>query len=190
MSELDAFEHGLEAPPGPQLTVYLEADGSAVTIGTSWWHTALCTGCGHTFRRGDRVTVDRATRTVRHLNPALRCAVSTPDGGAEASADEAEFSAGLHDAWPISGDLPVARVDDVPGLLAPPVHGFRRPACLFCAHTFRPGELVVVCPCTPLQPRCSSAVHRDPGQGLVCWESWHPDSKIKVCPVLLTRAAP
>jgi hypothetical protein len=91
--------------------------------------------------------------------------------------------------WPVADGIPVARADDVPGLLDPPAYGFRRLDCLFCAHTFRPGELVVVCPCSPRRRRCGAAVHRDPAQGLVCWESWRPDSQVPVCPIMLTRSA-
>ena len=122
---------------------------------------------------------------VRHLDPALNCSDSGDGNGM--STEVEEFTAGLLDAWPVSADLPVLRADDEPGLLAPPLGGLRRASCLFCAHTFRPGELVVVCPCRPRDPICRAAVHRDPALGLVCWESWRPGSQVNVCPVTLTR---
>jgi hypothetical protein len=191
MSEIDEFERGQAASFDPQpVGLAVEESGEAVTSGTSRWHTRICTTCGHTFRRGDRVLVDPVTREVRHLDPELRCAVADAPDAAEPGTDVREFSAGLLAAWPVAGDVPVVRSDDLPELLDPPVAGFRRSCCLFCAHTFRPGEMVIVCPCRPLERRCVRAVHRDPARGLVCWESWRPDARIAVCPVMLTRMAP
>ena len=189
MSELTDFDLGLDASVNPQpAEVDAVVSGEAVTHGTSWWHTTPCVTCGHTFRRGDRVRVDAAARRVGHLDSRLGCL--TPAASvAEAGLDSAEFSAGMLAAWPIRDGVSVIRTDHVPTLLDPPAHGFRRSSCLFCAHTFRPGEIVVLCPCTPFRPRCESAVHRDPAQGLTCWESWHPDSRVKVCPVMLSYTA-
>jgi hypothetical protein len=85
---------------------------------------------------------------------------------------------GAHTPTVLTADHPLARRP------APP---FRRMTCMFCAHTFRPGETVIICPCSPGAPQCDAAVHRDPSRGLVCWESWHSGQRVKVCPVLLVR---
>ncbi len=185
MTETHEFDQGIQAAFDPQPDPSAAAVGEAVTNLNSWWHQRWCQSCGHTFRRGDRVMIS-AERRVHHLNPALGC--GSPAGASPgADADVREFAAGLAASWPVSGNLPVHSTDDVPSLLAPPVGGLRRAACLFCAHTFRPGEQVVVCPCSPFAPRCRYAVHRDPAQGLVCWESWRPSGGLKVCPILLHK---
>jgi hypothetical protein len=206
MGEVDDFLQGLDTATGPMPAASAAAvSGRAVTTSTSWWHTARCLTCGHTFRRGDRVLVDVALHRVWHADPTLACAApacadaadNARTGKQEAGAgqrragvaDVHEFSAGLLAAWPVADGIPVVHADDVPGLLDPPAYGFRRLDCLFCAHTFRPGEMVVVCPCSPRCRRCGAAVHRDPAQGLVCFESWRPDSQVPVCPIMLTRSA-
>lgn len=185
---VDDFERGLVAAFDPQPDRAEAADGEAVTNVTSWWHHEWCETCGHTFRRGDRVLVDSAARRARHLAPSLGCA--GPAGSSQAGAEVAEFTDGLLTTWPVVGDLPVRRTDDEPHLLHPPVGTLRRAVCLFCAHTFRPGEHVVICPCLPFERRCHNAVHRDPALGLVCWESWRPTGGLEICPILLHRLTP
>jgi hypothetical protein len=183
-TELDRFELGL-AGPAQRPDRVIAVTGEQVTTLNSWWHTRHCERCGHTFRRGDRVSVGD-DREVLHLDPLLRCAA----GGelADTASDVLDFAEGVEAAWELRGDLPVRHTEDEPYLLAPPLGGFRRQQCLFCAHTFRPGELVIVCPCQGGQRQlCRRAVHRDPAQGLVCWESWRPDSSLRICPVTLTR---
>jgi len=191
MSDVAAFDIGMRGAFDPQ-------DGSAerITRITSWWHFRWCTTCGHTFRRGDRVHVDPSTRRIWHLEPGLGCA----DPGAQHqdaahhprqdAAELREFLAGVDSAWPIADDVPVVLTDDEPHLLAPPIGGLRRMVCLHCAHTFRPHEFVVVCPCAPRSRECRFAVHRDPGLGLICWESWRPSGRLAVCPVTQRRLAP
>jgi hypothetical protein len=192
VTAMDDFDRGLQASLHPQPgATAVAVSGTATTVGTSWWHTRLCETCGHTFRRGDRVIVDVAGR-VSHLDRDLHCADDpeiTRAGSADGDGDIRDFTTGVLAAWPPAADIPVVSTDAVPQLLAPPFAGFRRPFCLFCAHTFRPGEMVVVCPCRPRDTRCIQAVHRDPAQGLVCWESWRPDNRIAICPVMLTRTA-
>lgn len=186
MSEIDEFRRGNAMAFDPQPAGRsARVDGEAVTSGMSWWHTRICRTCGHTFRRGDRVLVDADAATVGHLDPTLGCVGGPAGGPTPVGADVHAFSAALLDAWPVGDGVVVTRTDDTLELLAPPHAGFRRACCLFCAHTFRPGEMVVVCPCR--LGLCHRAVHRDPARGLVCWESWRPDSRVKVCPVLLVR---
>ncbi|WP_405923580.1 hypothetical protein [Streptomyces sp. NBC_00035] len=179
-------EDGLDPQPVEES---IGVDGDVLTGPSSWWNHRLCTLCGHSFRRGDRVRVDRASRTVLHLDPALGCAVSEGDD-AESAAREgdletAALSEGLLKAWP-----PLVEVSRIPlgdWRLPNPAVGLRAPVCLYCGHTFRAGEYVVVCPCRPEGQACGAAVHRDPAAGLSCWERWRPSGKVTVCPVTLAK---
>jgi hypothetical protein len=181
----DEFAAGLGGPVTVSATVAEIAPGEYTTVLHSPWRSEFCEFCGHTFRSGDRVRVDD-TRAVRHLDPLLGCAVQAAEE--QAGADVGEFVAGLEESWPVRGKLPVRRTEDEPHLLMPPLGGLRRHTCLWCADTFRPGELVIVCPCQAGKERkCRRAVHRDPIQGLVCWESWSPASKLDICPVMLMK---
>lgn len=173
--------------PQPQVDA-ADDDGRAVTSPSSSWNHQLCTTCGHSFRRGDEVRIIRDPEyRVVHSAPALRCDPDVePDG--EPAEPSQEFAAGLLRTWPVAEHVPVTQLktDDWrvarPGLSRPPT-------CLYCAHTFRPGEHVVVCPCGPGASRCGAAVHRDPAAGLSCWEAWRPDSALKICPVTLERVS-
>jgi hypothetical protein len=179
---------GIEAGLDPQPAVELvEADGTALTSASSWWNYRLCKTCGHTFRRGDRVRVDQAARTVAHLEPALGCvAVPLADGSGE-STEAAAFAAGLLAQWPPLLDMPVARISAGDWRLPSPGTGRRAPVCLYCGHTFRVGEYVVVCPCRAGEQLCGATVHRDPAAGLPCWERWRPDGVVTICPVTLAK---
>lgn len=195
--ETAEFEAGVAEGLDPQLDEREDAGADRTTQLTSWWLFTRCDKCGHTFRRGDRVQVDPATRAVRHLDALLGCAGPEASARTDADvqgladahglADVQDFLAGLASAWPVTDGLPVTRTDDEPYLVAPPLAGLGRMACLHCAHTFRPGEQVIVCPCQPAVRECRFAVHRDPGLGLVCWESWRPSGRMELCPVTLRR---
>lgn len=194
-TEVIEFDLGNVAAFDPQPEASNGGSGDLITQITSWWHTRRCTICGHTFRRGDRVRVDSDQRSVGHLDAALSCvnngAAGSNDNTNDTDSTEiGEFIAGLLSTWPVVGDLPVVRTDDEPYLLAAPAGGFHRRSCLVCAHSFRRDELVIVCPCRPRERHCRAAVHRDPGQGLVCWENWRPGSTVHVCPVMLARLDP
>lgn len=179
-------EDGLDPQPAEE---HIGVDGDVLTGPSSWWNHRLCTVCGHSFRRGDRVRVDRGSRTVTHLDPALACVVADGDdaesaavrGGGETTA----LSEGLLDAWPPL--VPVTRIPRGDWRLPTPGTGLRAPVCLYCGHTFRAGEYVVVCPCRPEERVCGASVHRDPAAGLPCWERWRPDGKVTVCPVTLAK---
>jgi hypothetical protein len=178
----------------------LDAPGETLTVTESPWHFLVCEGCGHTFRRGDRVWRDPRTRMVRHLDLALGCnAPTTAEGergedenagalvaGSEAEAvavELAEFALGLDEAWPPALDVPALALTPSDWRVRRPRGSLRRPSCRFCGHTFRAGDLVVVCPCSPTQPRCGAAVHRHPAAGLVCWETWLPSGEVQRCPI-------
>lgn len=171
------------------------ASGVTTTQSSSWWNFLRCATCGHTFRRGDRVLVDPAARTVAHLDPGLACgtvpgeAPGGPGDGAAAGRDRAEFAAGLLGTW--APTAPVTRIGAGDWRLPRPGNARRlAPACLYCGHTFRPGEYVVACPChaaAGLPPACGAAVHRDPAAGLPCWDNWRPAGQLTVCPTTTAR---
>lgn len=195
-SDVAAFRLGeqsaFEPPPdmaGP--------DAEVTTTKDSWWNHLICSTCRHTFRRGNRVRHDPGSASVVHLDPALGCAVvppppsparrtrSAPAGGSAVSVpdDAVQFAEGLALTWPPAGKVPVTRLAADDWRTVRPLPPLERTRCLYCAHTFRDGEHVVVCPCNPRNPTCGAAVHRDPAVGLVCWESWQPDGQVRQCPV-------
>ncbi len=203
MSERDEFwagrERGLDPQPAREV---VNASGDAVTSPGSWWNHTRCTSCGQTFRRGDHVRVIEGTsQSVIHADPWLDCppreevaagdrsvahrATADTSGGDRIS-DAAEFAAGLLGAYPVAGKVPVIPLKPDDWRVARP-GGILPPRCLYCGHTFRAGEHVVVCPCRPHDMLCGTAVHRDPAAGLNCWEAWRPDSSLSVCPVTLSR---
>jgi hypothetical protein len=188
LGEQSAFE------PPPDFT---GPDSETVTTKDSWWNHLICSTCGHTFRRGDRVRHDPGSASVVHLDPALGCAgAATPrptagvmlDTGVPPAIDDAaQFADGLAMTWPPAGKVPVTRLGDGDWRTTRPRPPLERDRCLYCAHTFRDGEHVVICPCSPGDPACGAAVHRDPAAGLVCWESWQPDGQVRQCPVSAAR---
>ena len=155
-----------------------------ITRSSSWWNRTRCLTCGHTFRRGDRALVTAATWTVQHLVPGLDCGTDPSPGQDPGLTDRDQLAIGLLATWPASapisrlapGDWRIPR----PGRPPPPV-------CLYCGHSFRAGEYVIICPCAPELPACGAAVHRDPGAGLPCWDRWRPEGKLTVCPTTLAR---
>lgn len=188
-NEIVAFEFGRSAGEDPQPTHdELGAGGQAVTHSSSPWNHRLCQTCGHTFRRGDRVIRDLTSGQVRHLDPALRCAVLPDDGQPEdQSAESAAFSAGLLAEWPPSDHVRVVQLTADDWQVARPGSASRPAVCVDCGHTFRAGEWVVICPCRPHDPGCGAAIHRDPAVGLPCWERWRPAEEVTVCPVRQIR---
>lgn len=183
------FRMAFEPPPD---------DGGApdetTTTLVSWWNHLECQSCGHTFRRGDRVRYDGPTSTVTHLDPALGCAVPAGESrqrpAAESTplaADLAEFADGMDATWPPAGNTPVSRLDASDWRTIRPRPPLGRDRCLYCGHTFRPDEHVIICPCSPADPVCGAAVHRDPAAGLICWESWQPTGHVRICPVTSSR---
>lgn len=171
------------------------ADGTAVTSASSWWSGLTCQSCGHTFRRGDRVRPTPGGAVPVHLDPALRC--SPPEGTSDHDApveDPAleEFAAGLAESWPPTDGVGVTRLARDDWHVARTGHRGHPVVCLYCAHTFRVGEYVVICPCRSsggaglVGEGCGAAIHRDPAAGLPCWENWRPEGTITVCPVRMT----
>ncbi len=177
----------------------------AVTTLVSWWNHLQCGTCGHTFRRGDRVRHDAQTSAVSHLDPTLGCAAADDAlsqdaafgnglaGAGDATpaypADLDEFAYGLAAAWPPAGSVPVTQLGQGDWRITPPRPPLGRARCLYCGHTFRENEYVIICPCSPASPACGAAVHRDPAAGLICWESWQPSGEVRLCPVTAGRPA-
>lgn len=167
--------------------------GQTTTTRVSWWNHLICATCGHTFRRGDRVRIDQASSAVVHLDPALGCATANQHDeavrqvAASGSPELDDFAEGLVASWPSAGGTPVTRLGHGDWRTTKPRPPLERARCLFCAHTFRENEHVVVCPCSPANPACGAAVHRDPIAGLVCWESWQPTGRVRLCPLTSSR---
>jgi len=171
------FEQGLAAGLDPDSSVPAHttgesaADRKIVTSLRSRWLYGLCGVCGHNFRLGDEVRILENGSVVHDL-PGLRCAGGDAPqdvGGAE---DRGRFFKGLATAWPMAADVPVKRLEPGDPLLAPPHQGHARAICRVCGYTFRVGDHVVVCPCSPGEPRCRAAVHRDLLRQLHCWDQW------------------
>jgi len=162
--------------------------GVVITRSSSWWNKQRCKTCGHTFRRGDRALVDAAAHTAKHLMPGLDCGTN-PDGqDAEAgggAGDRDAFADGLLATWP--ANVPISRLEPTDWRIPRPGGQQAAPTCLYCGHTFRPGEHVVICPCQPEKQACGIAVHRDPASGSPCWDRWQPTGKLTVCPTTTAR---
>jgi len=188
VDEAAAFRSGIAEGLDPQPAVgEIATDGRAVTHSSSTWYHRICTTCGNSFRRGDAVIRNAATGQLRHLDPALRCAVLDGDPELRADPDSAAFSAGLLAEFPAHGGVPVTRLAPDAWQVARP-GDIRPPVCQGCGHTFRGRESVVICPCHPFEPgECRAAIHRDPGAGLLCWEQTAPAGRVEVCPWRLVR---
>jgi hypothetical protein len=152
-------------------------DTELTTLRSAWLHRR-CPVCGHSFRPGDRVRRTPAGETV-HVMPGLCLSEETqPADEAQGNSPEQEaFFAGLEAACPVPDDVQVRRLTPGHPLLAPPMPGLLRHACRVCGRTFRPGELVVICPCAPNAPHCQAAVHRDHIRQLWCWDEWHREEQ-------------
>jgi hypothetical protein len=166
-----------------------EEPGAEVTVVTSQLLRKLgragttCPVCHHSFRLGEQISLhrsDSATGVVlKHHSRRLDCL--NPQAAEDASAAAELFHRGLDEANPPPKELCTVRLHrDHPLLRLIPGPGGGPPGrhrCWVCGHTFRPGEMVIHCTCSPSSPNCSCAVHRDPDHGLVCYDDWkaqHP----------------
>ena len=176
------FGHGEAAALDPENAAAVQG-GHAVTTRQSRWFHRRCPVCQHTFRSGDEVRVSE-DGTVLHESAAPACASGSESEPAPAGT-VAAFFAGLDESWPPPSDMPVIRLEHGHRLLAPPPPGsrFQRHICVGCGHTLRPHDSVVICPCSPRDPICEVAIHRDPLHGLHCWEDWNPGGRRTHCPV-------
>jgi len=191
---LGAFDQGMTAGlqadphPRPDDPRTSQPRQRITTLRSPWLHQR-CDVCGHSFRLGDTVLALPRRRAL-HAMPGLRCASASPAASPAAnpaanpatspktaapespSSRAASFYDGLISAWPMPDEVPLTRLEAGHPLLAPPHRGHGRAACRVCGHTFRPLDLVVICPCDPLNPRCRAAVHRDVLKQLHCWDLW------------------
>jgi hypothetical protein len=174
------LELGVAAARDPVNAAAMQGGRATTTLLSRWLHLR-CAECGHSFRVGDAVAVSAEDGSARHDSVSLPCAHTTTPA-AHAPVDAAAFFAGLEEAWPPPRDLPVHRLLEGHPLLAPPQGGFRRHGCAVCGHTLRPNDCVILCPCSPGQPACRVAIHRDPVHGLHCWEAWNPGASRRHCP--------
>ena len=206
-AEDGTFERGIEAGQFPLPEIQEGTGADTITTGKSRWLGTRCTTCNQTFRPGDRVRV-WADRTVSHLDPALGCrreAAPAEDREPEEMADEAPavaaeppgpagppdgtdlFAEGLHIAWPPVNNVLVFRLTHRNWQVTTPGGGPTSPVCPGCGHTFRAGNMVIICPCAdagddPRRQFCQLAVHRDPARGLCCWDDWAPTGELRRCP--------
>ncbi len=174
------FERGLAQAADPTNAAVVLSGDAVTTVRSPWFHR-LCPTCRHTFRIGDMV--ERGPNgAVRHRGSEFAC-----DAGGRPLVDStkelAEFFQGLDEEWPPPPDLPIRRLDPQHPLVAMPADGCRRPMCVVCAHTLRPNDHVIICPCHPHAPACQAAVHRDPENGLHCFEAWNPGGTREYCPL-------
>lgn len=182
LREEEEFEKGASGAADEENAAVLAEGGVAVTTLRSSWLHRPCPDCQHTFRLGDPVEIAPKT-PVRHVTSF--CVSGQPEG--EASAEIALFFLGLDEVWPPPEDSQTIRLEPSHRLLAPPTAGFRRHTCVVCGHTLRWRDEVVICPCSPKQPICFVAVHRDPVHGLHCLDSWTAGRTRKYCPVTSRR---
>jgi hypothetical protein len=161
--------------------------GKAVeTSSLSPWLYLKCPGCKHSFRVGDRV--DLGKYGAQHSPFPEGCPSSSVSG--KYPAESAAFFDGLQEGWPAPADQRIVRLTLGSAQVAPPLGGFSRSRCPVCAHTFRPGDEVLICPCSLSAARssfepCNVAIHRDPMRKLSCWELWNPGKKLETCPITL-----
>ena len=177
------FNQGLASATDPENEISLQTGGAAITTLQSFWLYRLCPVCKHTFRLHDPVQID-AGGVIRHDSALLPCAKNTEPDLEQSTEEIKAFFSGLDEAWPPPADIPVQRLDFGHRLLSPPLGGFKRHSCAVCGHTLRLHDHVIICPCSPLAPKCEKAVHRDPLHGLHCFEKWNPGANSQnYCPV-------
>lgn len=178
----EAFDKGAAAAIDPTNDAAIQRGGDAITTLQSSWLHQQCPICAHTFRLGDQVIIVD-DKTITHQISGLSC----PQGRetiAESLSEISNFFVGLDEAWPLPENVSVIRLEIENELLAPPSGAFQRFTCAVCAHTLRLYDQVVICPCSPEQPLCQTAIHRDLIKGLHCLEAWNPEAKKQhYCPV-------
>lgn len=180
------FDRGIAAAMDPVNDNAIEKGGKAITTLNSYWLARFCPVCQHTFRLGDVVFIDEQG-TVCHFSALLPCRK-----GAEVfpsvSKETSVFFEGMDETYPPPDDVRIVRLKEGDELLAPTSRQFRRRRCAVCGHTFRLNDHVVICPCSPNEPRCITAIHRDTIHGLHCFDAWNPGAnKQEFCPVTSSK---
>lgn len=181
------FDRGIAIAMDPANDDAIQKGGKAITTLNSYWLHRFCSVCQHTFRLGDEVFID-SQGVIRHFSILLPChrGVEAP---VEVSKETSVFFKGMDETYPPPEDVCIVRLEEGHELLAPPSKQFhRRRMCAVCGHTFRLNDHVVICPCSPNDPRCITAIHRDPIHGLHCFDAWNPGAnKQDFCPVTSTK---
>jgi hypothetical protein len=179
------LSRGIAVSMDPVNDLAIQTGGKATTTLNSHWLHQRCPACSHSFRLGDRVEINAETGVILHNSTLLPCAQGL-NLDPMASPVTTDFFVGLDEAWPAPPDIQTRRLEAGESLLKPPSNGFQRHTCFVCGHTFRLHDHVVICPCSPNQPRCEIAVHRDLIHGLHCFDAWNPRAnKQRYCPVTL-----
>jgi len=177
-----AFYKGVAVARDPDNNRAIQQGGQGTTTLNSYWLHQKCPVCAHSFRVGDQVDITE-DGTVRHNSALLPC-TQNHRLSSELSQETSEFFAGLDAAWQPPEDIPMVRLEPGDELLAPPLANFQRHTCAVCGHTLRRHDCVVICPCSPNQPLCRIAVHRDLIHGLYCLEAWNPSANGQTyCPI-------
>ncbi|MFD0272345.1 hypothetical protein ACFVHB_00355 [Kitasatospora sp. NPDC127111] len=142
-----------------------------------------CLVCGHTFRRGDQVYLryDAEHRLVEvtHHMPHLPCSGLVQQATQTDAQAAADFFRGVDLGDPLPDEVHVTRLMPDDPVLSGPEHA----RCFVCAHSLRPFESVVICPCDPADPGCRTSAHQDPARGLTCFEDWQPGLEVTRCPM-------
>ncbi|MEO0478716.1 MAG: hypothetical protein AAF196_04485 [Planctomycetota bacterium] len=153
--------------------------GRLTTSLDSTWLYHRCPSCRHTFRVGDTVILGE-DGAVRHDGDR---ACQGPDPQNAFGDAVLQFFEGLDRACPPPRGIRVVRLEAGHRLLSEEKGAFRRHGCAVCGHSFRAGDQVVICPCSPDSPRCMIAVHRDSVHGLYCWDDWSAAKRDMLCPM-------
>lgn len=152
----------------------------------SQWLGKYCPTCSHSFRLGDQVMISEGG-IIYHNADLLPC-LKKKRVSAQTSHELNLFYKGLDESWPPPKNIKIVRLEHGHELLAEPKAGFKRHTCAVCGHTLRLFDHVVICPCSPNDPKCLTAIHRDPIHGLHCFEAWNPGANgQKYCPVTLRK---
>lgn len=179
------LRRGEQAAVDEGMALVMAKGGVAVTLVTSPWLFQICPECLHTFRVGDEVEVE-LDKSIRHAGSRGQCLCELA-GTADPAGEAARFYEGLNEAWPAPEEFHILRLEPGHELLARPRGATGRRSCAICAHTFRPNDLVVICPCSPAEPLCAAAIHRDVIHNMTCWDAWNPDKVREYCPVTSRR---
>lgn len=183
-NETSEFNRGLSAALDP-LNKNILKGGPALTTLSSEWFFRKCTACAHTFRLDDAVFIT-PKEEVLHDSFLLPCAGNTIGEEGVDYDEMLDYYNGVLQAYVPIGSFPANIItpgnETVAHLLAEPLHGFKRYTCGICSHTLRQNDIVVLCPCSPQNPRCRMAIHWDPFRGLNCWGEWSSRKSQLYCP--------
>jgi hypothetical protein len=185
MSAADEFRRGLQAEGDARTDPSFHGGVASTRLRSPWLHRR-CPRCDHSFRRDDRVKLTPEGEAV-HTDDTPFCGAGGPldlrdrrDRGMDVADVDREFLEGFAEGCPAP---PVQLLRLMPGdpvLVRGP---FGRRTCPVCAHTLRPYDEVVPCPCFPGAARCGALVHHDPFHQMPCTHDWNDRAGKRACPV-------